>query len=61
MSKELTQEDLDLLWSLMPNWVRELPEEEDYIHPTFYGTLSRQGDIDMHNKVRELLNQNKDE
>jgi hypothetical protein len=61
MSKELTQEDLDLLWSLMPKWVRELPEEEDYIHQTFYGTLSRQGDIDIHNKVVTLLNQNKDE
>ena len=57
MSKELTQEELDFLWSLMPNWVRELPEEEDPEHGVIYGTLSRQGDIDVHHKVVRLLNQ----
>jgi len=61
MSKELTQEDLNLLWSLIPRWVKELPEEEDPEHGMIYGTLSRQGDIDIHNKVVTLLNQNKDE
>ena len=61
MSKELTQEDLNLLWSFMPTWVKELPEEEDPEHRMFYGTLSRQGDIDVHNRVVILLNQKKDE
>lgn len=57
MSKVLTQDDLDFLWELMPNWVKELPEEEDPEHGLIYGTLSRQGDIDVHNKVVKLLNQ----
>ena len=57
MSKELTQEELDFLWSLMPKWVKELPEEEDPEHGMIYGTLSRQGDIDVHRRVVKLLNQ----
>lgn len=57
MSKELTQEELDFLWSLMPKWVKELPEEEDPEHGMIYGTLSRQGNIDVHRRVVKLLNQ----
>lgn len=56
-TKALTQDQLDYLWSLMPRWVKELPEEEDSEHGTIYGTLSRQGDIDVHNTVVKLLNQ----
>ena len=60
MSKELTQEEMDYIWSLMPTWVKTIDEGEEY-NPMFYGTLSRDGDIEVHDKVKELLNQNKDE
>lgn len=56
-TKALTQDQLDYLWSLMPKWVKELPEEEDSEHGTIYGTSSKQGDIDVHNTVVRLLNQ----
>ena len=61
MSKELTQEDKDYLWSLMPKWVKEVPSKENSFDPMFFGTLSREGDLEVHNKVVNLLNQNKDE
>ena len=51
MSKEeITQEDKNYLWSLMPRW-----------DSTYFGTLSREGDLKVHNKVIQILNQNKDE
>ena len=52
-----SQEDLDFLWSLMPKWVKELPEKEDPEHGMVYGTLSREGDIDVHQRVIKLLKQ----
>ena len=54
----MTQEDKDFLWSLMPLWVRTLPEDED-MFPTYYGTLTKEGDIEVHRRVVELLNQEK--
>jgi hypothetical protein len=57
MSKELTQEDKDYLWSLMPEWVKEIPSEEHSFDPMYFGTLSREGDIKVNKRVCELLNQ----
>jgi hypothetical protein len=59
MSKEFTQEDKDFLWSLMPKWVKEVPSKEHSFDAMFFGTLSREGDLEVHNKVVKLLNQNK--
>jgi len=60
MSKEeITQEDKDYLWSLMPLWVKKVPSDEK-LDKTFFGTLSREGDLKVHNRVAKLLNQNKD-
>jgi hypothetical protein len=56
-TKALTQDQLDYLWSLMPRWVKELPEGDDPEHDMIYGTSSKQGDIDVHNTVVRLLNQ----
>lgn len=55
--KVLKQGELDYIWSLMPAWVREIPSEEHSFDPTFFGTLSREGDIEVHKKVCRLLNQ----
>ena len=61
MSKEeMTQEDKDYLWTLMPQWVRRVPSDEK-LDKTFFATLSREGDLEVHNKVANLLNQNKDD
>ena len=60
MSKEeMTQEDKDYLWLLMPQWVRRVPSNEK-LDKTFFATLSREGDLKVHNRVAKLLNQNKD-
>ncbi len=60
MSKEeMTQEDKDYLWTLMPQWVRRVPSDET-LDKTFFATLSREGDLEVHNRVAKLLNQNKD-
>ena len=61
MSREITQEDKDYLWSLMPTWVKEVPIESQSWDPTSFGTLSREGDLTVHNKVIQLLNQNKED
>ena len=61
MSREITQEDKDYLWSLMPTWVKKVPIADDSWGPTYFGTLSREGDLTVHNKVIQLLNQNKDD
>jgi hypothetical protein len=45
MSKEeMTQEDKDYLWTLMPQWVRRVPSDEK-LDKTFFATLSREGGI----------------
>lgn len=58
MSKEeITQEDKDYLWSLMPLWVKKIPSENHSWDSTYFGTLSREGDLQVYNKVIQLLNQ----
>jgi hypothetical protein len=44
----------------MPQWVRRVPSDEK-LDKTFFATLSREGDLEVHNRVANLLNQNKDE
>ena len=61
MSKELTQEDKDYLWSLMPTWVKKVPSENHSWDPTYFGTLSRDGDLTVHNKGIQVVNQNKED
>ncbi len=57
----MSKEDKDFLWSLMPKWVKEVPSEDHSFDPTFFGTLSREGDLKVHNRVIKLLNQDNDE
>ena len=54
----MDQEEKDYLWSLMPGWVKEVPKGYS---ETFYGTLSYEKDLEVHEKVKKLLNQNRDE
>ena len=39
---------LKLLLSLVPYWAKEVPKGLD---PTFYGTLSYEGDLDVKKKI----------
>lgn len=55
-AKRITQDDMDFLWSLMPDWVRDVPGEEDAWDPMFYGTLTRESDLMVSNRVKKLLN-----
>jgi len=62
MSKEeITQEDKDYLWSLLPLWVKKVPSKNHSWDSTYFGTLSREGDLQVYNKVIQLLNQNKED
>ena len=48
----MKKEDSDFLWRLMPDWVKEQPEGLDCL---FYATLTREGDIEIGNRVKEIL------
>jgi hypothetical protein len=53
--KEITEQEAKFIWSLLPIWVKEIPSEEHNYDPTYFGTLSREGDIGVHNKVKRIL------
>ncbi len=54
---QLTKEDKDFLWKLMPTWVKEVPDEGHSFDSTFFGTLSREGDLEVQQIVKKLLDQ----
>jgi len=51
----MNKQDADYIWSVLPKWVKEIPEKERGFDPSFFGTTSRSGDIAVHNKVKEIL------
>ncbi|MBC8437158.1 hypothetical protein H8D85_02420 [bacterium] len=51
--KNLTKTEAELLWRLMPTWIKECEEGLD---PTFYGTGSYEGDLLVQQTVRRVLN-----
>jgi|694.fasta_scaffold34219_11 hypothetical protein len=55
--KQMTQEDKNFIWSLLPDWVKFVPSEDHAWDPMWFGTLSREGDIKIHERVCKLLNQ----
>ena len=58
ITHEFTPDDKKFLWSLLPTWVKEVPPAIDVSDPTFYGTLTYEGDMEVHNKVKKLLDIN---
>lgn len=48
----MKKEDAEFIWSLLPVWVKEYPEGLD---PTFYGTLTLEGDREVGKRVRKIL------
>jgi len=55
MSKEITEKDAIYIWNLMPEWVKDNGTEADAYDPMFFGTLSREGDMAVTRKVKEIL------
>lgn len=49
----MSEEDKDYLWSLMPDWVKEV---EENLNPVFYGTGTMEGDWEVRNKVMKIIN-----
>jgi len=49
----VSKEDANLLWRLMPEWLREEPV--DGMSPLFYGTASYESDVNLREKVKEIL------
>lgn len=48
----ISKEDADYIWSLMPDWVKEQPEDLGH---TMYGTFSAIGDKEVCDKVKKIL------
>lgn len=48
----ITKEDAVFLWQLLPIWIKEFPVG---LAPMFYGTLDRNGDIKIANRVKKIL------
>ena len=51
-STELPVKDAKLLYELLPEWAKNAPSGLD---PTFYGTLTQEGDQAIVNKVNTIL------
>ena len=49
----VSEEDKNLLWNLMPEWIKEEPV--DGMIEFFYGTGSYQSDVNLRNKVKSIL------
>ena len=53
VSKSLPTEDAKFIYSLLPDWVKSKAPEG--LHPTMYGTLSKEGDDEIHERVKQIL------
>ena len=52
----ITQEELDYLWGCMPTWIKEGPGNKCVKKfPTWYGTLTHEEDLKVHNEVKRIL------
>jgi len=52
----MSPEDAEYLWACMPEWIKHPPGDGASESPIFYGTLSREGDLKVHNEVKRILN-----
>ena len=53
VEKEVTKKDAEFIWNLLPIWIHDQPEG---LAPMFYGTGTRDGDIEVADKVKRILN-----
>jgi hypothetical protein len=52
-SELLPLEDAKFIYNLLPKWVKEEPA--DGLSPTFYGTLTKEGDLKVQEQVKRIL------
>lgn len=53
VSITLSNKDAEFIYSLLPDWVKnKAPEGLD---PTMYGTLSKEGDDEIQERVKQIL------
>jgi len=53
VSNSLPTKDAEFIYSLLPDWVKsKAPEGLD---PTMYGTLSKEGDDEIQERVKQIL------
>jgi hypothetical protein len=52
-SEQLPLEDAKFIYNLLPKWVKEEPA--DGLSPTFYGTLTKEGDLKVQEQVKRIL------
>jgi len=57
MAKEIkiSERDRDFIWGLIVGWAKEVPGMADSYDPIWFGTLSRNGDIEVHKKLCDIL------
>jgi len=53
VSESLPIEDAKFIYSLLPDWVKNKAPEE--LYPTMYGTLSKEGDDEIQERVKQIL------
>jgi hypothetical protein len=51
----MSNEDAKFIWNLLPKWVKDHGTEADAYDPMFFGTLSRDGDIEVGKRVGKIL------
>jgi hypothetical protein len=51
--KSLPSKDTEFIYSLLPEWTKEAPKGLD---TTMYGTLTYEGDREIVDKLKEILN-----
>jgi len=52
----MSPEDAEYLWACMPTWIKEVPGPEHAYDPTYFGTLTREGDLKVQKEVKRILN-----
>lgn len=53
VSKSLPTKDVEFIYSLLPDWVKNKTSEG--LDPTMYGTLSKEGDDEIQERVKQIL------
>ncbi|KKN85497.1 hypothetical protein LCGC14_0278200 [marine sediment metagenome] len=51
----MTRKEADYVWNCLPDWIKEVPGPDIPLDPTFFGTLSRETDLIVHNNMKKIL------
>ena len=51
----LQAEDIEFIWGLIKDWAKEVPSESHSFDPMWFGTTTRDGDIEVHKRLCDIL------